>query len=62
MCWQLELPMIDVTTVTANCNAGVKDYHVCDRCYFTGSQDVVRLILFVVVHGAREPTCKYEDH
>ena len=52
MYWQLELPMIDMATV--------KNYHVCDRCYVTGSQDVVRIILFVVIHGVREPTCMWQ--
>ena len=49
--------MIDMATVKANCSPGVENYHVCDRCYVTGRQDVIRLILFVVVHDVREPTC-----
>ena len=57
VCWQMELPMIDVVAVKANCRSGAEKCHVCGRCYVTGSQDVKRLILFVVVHGVREPTC-----
>ena len=49
--------MIDVANVKANCSPGVENYHVCDICYVTGSQDVIRLILFVEIHVVREPTC-----
>ena len=41
--------MISVAVVKANSSPDVEDYHFCDRCYITGSQDVIRLILFVVV-------------
>ena len=47
--------MIDVAAFKANCSPGVENYHVYERSYVTGSQDVIRLILFVVVHGDREP-------
>ena len=40
------LPITDVADVKANCSCGVKNYHVCNEFYATGSQDVVRLILF----------------
>ena len=53
----MELPTIDVAAVTGNFSPGVENYHVCVRYYVTGSQDVIRLILLVVVHGGREPTC-----
>ena len=49
--------MIDMATVKANCSSGVENYHVSDRFYVTGKQDVIRLILFVVVHSVTEPTC-----
>ena len=57
MFWQLQLLMIHVATVKANCSHGVKNYPVCDRCYIAGKQNVVRLILLVVLHGVREPLC-----
>ena len=54
VCWYMELPNIGVADVTAKCSSGVKNYHVCDICYVTGTQDVIRMILFIVVHGVRE--------
>ena len=41
--------MITVAAVKANSSPDVEDYHICDSCYVTGSQDVIRLILFVAV-------------
>ena len=56
----MELPVIDVATVKANCSPGVQNYHVCGRCYVAGSQNVIRLILFAVVHGVREPAWMWQ--
>ena len=53
----MELPVIDVADVKANCSSHVKNYHVCDRSHVTGSKDVIRLILFFMIHDIREPTC-----
>ena len=41
--------MLSVAVVNANSSPDVVGYHVCDRCYVTGNQDVIRLILFLVV-------------
>ena len=30
MCWQMELPMIDVAAIKANCSSCVENYHVCE--------------------------------
>ena len=49
--------MIYVAAVEANCSLGVENYLVCDICYVTGSQGVIRLIFIAVVHGVRKPTC-----
>ena len=57
MHWQIELPMIDVATVKTKCWPTVENIRVCDRCCVTQSQDTKGLILFVVVHCVREPTC-----
>ena len=43
--------MISVAVVKANSTPDVEDYHICDRCCVTGSQDVISQILFVVAYG-----------
>ena len=45
--------MIKVANARAICSSSVKNYHVYDRCYVTGSNDVMRLYLFVMVHDVR---------
>ena len=56
----MELPMIDVAAIKANCSSGIENYHLCDRCYATGSHDVIRLVFYVVAHAVREPTCMWQ--
>ena len=56
MYWQMELPIIDMATAIAKCNPGVENYHVYDRCYIIGSQDVGKLIC-LLWFCVRESTC-----
>ena len=48
--------MICVAVVKASSSPDLEDYHIFEY-YVTGSQDVIRLTLFVVVHGVVEPIC-----
>ena len=45
--------MINMAAVKTNCSPGVENCDFCDRCYVTGNQDVMRVILFVVVCGVK---------
>ena len=44
MCWQMELLLTDVAAVKANYSPGFENYHICDRCYVTGTEDIIRQI------------------
>ena len=48
-----------MAAVKARSSPGVENYHVCDRCSVTGSQDIISLISFVVVLGVTHSLREY---